>query len=263
MDFTLNKYCEMLESLVNQQYRFQTMQQFIESPLKNCIILRHDVDKKPSHSLKFAQIQQKYSIQGTYYFRSLPISFDPLIIQEIASMGHEIGYHYENLSFISQNKKVKDKEQLYALAWEDFKSQLERLRQFYPVKTICMHGAPLSIYDNKNLWEKYDYKTEGIIAEPYLDIDFLQVSYYTDTGRRWDGDRFSVRDLINGIRPKAKNTNDLIKLLQSHQLKNNVLLTFHPQRWTNQPLLWFQEYLLQSTKNEIKMIIKALRKKDA
>ncbi len=262
MDFTLNKYCEMLESLINQQYRFQTMQQFIESPLKNCIILRHDVDKKPSHSLKFAHIQQKYSIRGTYYFRSLPISFDPLIIQEISSLGHEIGYHYENISYIAHSKKVKDREQLYDLAWDDFRTQLDRFRQFYPVKTICMHGAPLSKYDNKNLWDKYDYKTEGIIAEPYLDIDFLQVSYYTDTGRRWDGDRFSVRDLVDGIKSKAKSTDDLIRLFQSHLLKDQVMLTFHPQRWINQPLEWFQEYLLQSIKNEIKKMIKTLRKND-
>jgi len=42
----------------------------------------------------------------------------------------------------------------------------------------------------------------GIIAEPYFDMDFKEVLYLTDTGRRWDGDRVSVRDKVEktGVR---------------------------------------------------------------
>ncbi|MBC8179929.1 hypothetical protein H8E88_02285 [candidate division KSB1 bacterium] len=47
---------------------------------------------------------------------------------------------------------------------EDFRSNLEMLRKLYPVKTICMHGSPLSKYDNRLLWEKYDYRDYGIIG---------------------------------------------------------------------------------------------------
>ncbi len=56
-----------------------------------------------------------------------------------------------------------------------------------PVSTVCMHGSPLSRVSNLDLWKKYDYRGLGIIAEPYLDIDFDEVFYLTDTGRRWDG----------------------------------------------------------------------------
>ena len=38
----------------------------------------------------------------------------------------------------------------------------------------------------------------GIIAEPYFDLDFDEVFYLTDTGRRWDGDDVSVRDKVEG-----------------------------------------------------------------
>ena len=34
----------------------------------------------------------------------------------------------------------------------------------------------------------------GLVAEPYLDLDFDQMFYLTDTGRRWDGWKVSVRD---------------------------------------------------------------------
>ena len=41
-------------------------------------------------------------------------------------------------------------------AIEDFRINLEKFREIYPVKTICMHGSTLSKYDNRLLWEKYD-----------------------------------------------------------------------------------------------------------
>ena len=61
-----------------------------------------------------------------------------------------------------------------------------------------MHGSPLSKWDNRYLWKKYNYRDFGIIAEPYFDVDFSEVLYLTDTGRRWDGDEVSVRDKVEG-----------------------------------------------------------------
>jgi len=98
------------------------------------------------------------------------------------------------------NREIPEEqsERLFELAYEDFCRNLERLRAIVPVETICMHGSPLSRISNLDLWKRYDYKGLGIIAEPYLDIDYNQVFYITDTGRRWDGDRVSVRDKVKG-----------------------------------------------------------------
>jgi len=57
-----------------------------------------------------------------------------------------------------------------------------------------MHGSPLSKYDNRDIWGKYNYKSLGITAEPYFDLDFNDVFYITDTGRKWDGASVSIRD---------------------------------------------------------------------
>jgi len=75
---------------------------------------------------------------------------------------------------------------LFELAICDFRLNLEKFRKIYPVKTICMHGSPLSEWDNRDLWEKYDYRDFGIIGEPYFDIDFNEIFYVTDTGRKWN-----------------------------------------------------------------------------
>jgi len=94
---------------------------------------------------------------------------------------------------------------------------LRRLREFYPVKTICMHGSPLSKYDNKLLWDKYDYRDYGITAEPNFDVDFDEVLYLTDTGRRWDGDRVSVRDKVEGTEVRGQKS-EIQRLRRFHGL---------------------------------------------
>jgi hypothetical protein len=101
-------------------------------------------------------------VRASYYFRIIEKSFDEDVIRHIAEMGHEIGYHYENFSEISKGKRGTSKEELYELAICDFGRNLEKLRKFYPVKTICMHGSPLSKWDNRDLWKKYNYREFGI-----------------------------------------------------------------------------------------------------
>ena len=95
-----------------------------------------------------------------------------------------------NLNYEDMDFAKGDLNQAYELA----KKHLAQLREVADVKTICMHGSPLSKYDNRSLWNHYDYRDYGIIAEPYFDLDFSKVLYLTDTGRRWDGEEVSIRD---------------------------------------------------------------------
>ena len=103
MDFTVKKYKELLKSLINQNYTFQTFEEFIRKPNDRSIVLRHDVDLLPHNSLLFAKIQNELQIKGTYYFRAVPDSWDEEVILKIAELGHEIGYHYENLTICKGN----------------------------------------------------------------------------------------------------------------------------------------------------------------
>ena len=60
------------------------------------------MDRLPGNSLKTALLENNFGIRATYFFRTIPQTFKPEIIKEIADLGHEIGYHYENLSEISK-----------------------------------------------------------------------------------------------------------------------------------------------------------------
>ncbi len=299
MDFTVKRYSQLLHSLLAQGFSFLSVSAYIrlipnfQSEITNLqteisispseirnpkseipqtpsslphafVILRHDVDARPQNSLRLARLEHTLGIQGTYYFR-IPHTFQPSIIQEIASLGHEIGYHYETMATIvkegmrerrdEETKRRRDGEtKRMKSAYELFVENLCKFREIVPVTTICMHGSPLSRYDNREIWQKYDYRDLGIIGDAYLDIDFNRVAYFTDTGRRWNGAEVSIRDKVSGpFQFNLKTTEELIRAIP--QFPDQVMITIHPQRWNDAFLPWAGELLLQNAKNIIKRIL--------
>lgn len=246
MDFTVKIYKQLLQSLISRNYAFQTFEEFLKTPEKKSIVLRHDVDLLPYKSLAFAKLQAELGIKGVYYFRAVPESWDELVINKISQLGHEIGYHYECLTTCSGDM---------AKGMNDFEKNLEALRKLVPVSTICMHGSPMSKYDSKDLWIENDYKNYGIIGEPYFDVDFKKVFYITDTGRKWDGHKVSVRDRVNSsFKLSFHSTKEIIGAISNDQLPKKVMFTFHPQRWNDNLFMWFKELILQNLKNVIKKL---------
>lgn len=242
LDFTTEKYRELLSALEGRE-----------------VELRHDVDKSPQRSLAIAGVEAEAGWRSVFYFRAVPCSWDETIIRKIASMGHEIGYHYECLTTCGGDVDA---------AWEDFKSNLERLRrvvsdvQDVPVHRICMHGSPRSRFDSRDIWKKYDYRTVGVDYEPYLDTDWSGTFYLTDTGRRWDGFNVSVRDKIPQWQDEwvrqglvFHSTDDIIRAASDGRLPGRLMITTHPQRWLDRELPWMKEYVTQNIKNIIKRVL--------
>ena len=248
IDFTKKSYRQLIQALKNHEYKFYTFEQWCEGKANGkYVILRHDVDLKAGHSQSIALIENSLEVCASYYFRVVPQSNQPHIIKGIAALGHEIGYHYEDLSLFKGD---------VTKALVHFEKQLTYFRTFYPVKTICMHGSPTSNIDNRDIWKGADYKSFGVIGEPYFDVNFNDVFYLTDTGRCWDGERFSRRDKVeSSFDLSFHSTSDIIKAITHNQLPYKVMITTHPQRWTDNKLEWLQEYLFQSIKNTVKRLI--------
>lgn len=257
MDFTLRIYRHLVEAVLEHGYHFISFEQYCQYPKHQLpdrfIIMRHDVDSKADASLLTAQLENQLGVIASYYFRVSPQSNKPLIIKQIVGLGHEIGYHYEDLSVANGN--VKD-------AIHHFSEKLCYFRQFYPVRTICMHGAPTSKYDGRDLWKQYDYHQFDIIGEPYYDVDFSEVFYLTDTGRCWDGYKVSLRDKIPEYQDlwikqglSYHSTSSIIKAIREDRFPQRVMITTHPQRWTDNLLSWSMELIMQTIKNIVKRII--------
>lgn len=249
LDFTFAKYTDLCETIVDAGYSTLTFAQFfsLHNTAEQVILLRHDVDRKPERALQMAKIENSFGICSTYYFRKNENVFKPAMINEIVTMGHEIGYHYEVLD------KTKGD---YEEALRVFETELEEFRRIYDVKTICMHGNPFSKWVNKDLWTEYKYTDFGIIGEPYLSIDYKKVLYLTDTSRRWNS-KFSVKDVVGAtIKPKEslKSTDDVIKLVKDAHTEQICILA-HPERWSDSFGAWLKELVWQNTKNMGKAIL--------
>jgi hypothetical protein len=244
-DFTAKIYKKLLRALLDQGYSIQTLYEFLTAPAKKSAIIRHDIDSRNKQALPFADFEHSFGLATTYYFRILPQSFDPVIVNLIKNLGHEIGYHYEDLTLAKGDKKK---------AIKLFEEHLKELRRYYPVKTICMHGSPLSKYDNRDLWKEYNYKDFGIIGEPYFDVNYDEVLYLTDTGRTWKNEKISMRDKVqNGFDFRLCKTQDIIDRLP--EMPDKIMFNFHPQRWNDAWLPWLREYVFQNAKNQVKRFL--------
>ncbi|MBQ3914314.1 MAG: hypothetical protein II692_02910 [Paludibacteraceae bacterium] len=258
-DFTLEKYEQLLTTLRQAGYRFMALEDYVaEAPKGKVCILRHDVDARPECAVSMAMKEKEMGIRASYYFRAELPSNSPTAIKQVVEAGHELGYHYED--YVLTDGIHED-------AWEHFQRKLEYFRQFYPVKTICAHGSPRSNLDNRALWDYYDYRQLGIICEPYTDLDYRKVFYLTDTGRRWDGYKMSIRDKIPHAHEQWKasgltfhSSDDIIRGAEEGRLPEQILLSTHPQRWVGNTKEWLWEYGSQEVKNRVKQILMKVRR---
>jgi len=247
MDFTIKKYNELLAAVRISGYAVQTMQEFLNSSESRVIVFRHDVDERPKNALKIAQAEFKAGIRSTYYFRIGRISNEPEIIKEIAGMGHEIGYHYEDFATCYGD---------HAKAARHFQEHLAYFRQFYPVRTVCMHGSSMSDFDNRDLWRHCSLNDFGLIGEPYLTIDYADILYLTDTARTWNGDKYSIRDSVGKKikTPVFSKTDDIIDRLKTGDMPKKIILLSHTL-WTDDWPEWVWLEAREFVRNRCKVVL--------
>jgi len=261
-DFTLKLFRRLLDVLKENGYEFQTFEKFIINNNVSAVVLRHDVDKYPLRALKMAEIEYDFGLKASYHVRADKVSNNPEIIRKVVEMGHELAYHYDDLSRMAKAYPPGDERLKSAI--NSFRKNLDYLRRFYPIKVISMHGDPWQSIDNRDLWHYFNYKSEGVICEVYLDIDYSSVLYLTDTGRRWNGSATNIRDkipmdkgMVHGAEYNYRTTREIISAIKSGKIKGRIILNIHPQRWTGAPLPWLKELVWQNIKNAVKVIISA------
>jgi hypothetical protein len=239
IDFTLAKYEQLCKAITNSKYANVTLREYLtrqNRDTESFMILRHDVDKNDKYALDMARVEYRYHLKGTYYFRMRKNTFVSTIIDEIAGYNHEIGYHYETV-----DRCHGDIEAAMVL----FENELSAFRQKYAVTTACMHGNPLSRYDNKAIWQKRSPSDFGLLGEPYLSLDYTKFAYFSDSGRTWEQHTGKkVKDQV-GVHYNRlpKNTDELIKIVNIGELPNICILT-HPERWSKNLLDYNKRYLI-------------------
>ena len=188
-----------------------------------------------------ANLEHELGFTSTYYFR-YPYTFDQIVIKEISSLGHEIGYHYEVLSKTNGNLEK---------AIDLFNIELNKFREITEITTICPHGKPSRYYQG-DLWKNYDFKEFGIIGEAYSSFN-KELLYFSDTGRTWRERGFHIND----NKFKIGSTDKLINLIESNM--GNLYILAHPERWAFDNLDWITMFFTDMTINAGKILLRAAK----
>ncbi len=252
-DFTLSAYKTYLQAIRSSyktRLRFGDYLAADPKPEIFCII-RHDIDRRPTNALRMARLEYDVGIGATYYFRSKAHTFRQRIIREIAALGHEIGYHYESLSDANGDRD---------LALKDFKKNLKRFREIACVTTISAHGRPLLPFDNRDLWRNTENHRRlvgelGIRGDIYLDVDYSDILYISDTGRNWSSTKSNIRDTVtSNIRKDFSSGRELLRYLEDSP-HNKLIFGVHPERWTDSVLEYAYQRLFDFSVNMLKEFI--------
>lgn len=259
LDFTLGKYEQLCRAIAGSKYAPVTLSEYLGSGCRENgtrhIIMRHDIDRTPKRALGTAEIERTYRIPATYYFRYRRSTYVPEIMNSIASLGHEIGYHYETIDKCRGNRRS---------ALLLFGSELAEFRNFHQVRTVCAHGNPLTKHDNKDIWRNgSNFSDFALLGEAFLSLDYTRFAYYSDSGRTWANSKSQKMEgkdsVVTSFASTVRSTDDVIATVKKGALPNICILT-HPERWSGDVVGFTRRYLLDMAFSWGKMVIYTYRK---
>ncbi|WP_201289493.1 hypothetical protein [Halobaculum saliterrae] len=229
--FTTEAYLDLLDAADEGGYDFLTVADYLatapEDRPERFLVLRHDVDRKVGNAARMARLEADRGVEATYYVRTG--TFDPEFVHTLEALGHEVGYHYED--YVRADGDLDD-------AHDRFARHLRLFRRHCDVETVCMHGNPLSPHDNRDMWTvpgAPEFAGYGLLGEAYLSMDFVDVTYFSDTGRTWRDGALKIKDHTVGDSAKAVSageTAELAALLRAGAVERGCLLV-HPERWAD------------------------------
>lgn len=254
MSFFYSQYESIVAALLSADKLVGGVADFLScSDQKNRVILRHDVDRFPSKSYSMSKFEKSLGVRSTYYFRvSNGGRFPERFVSLISQMGHEIGYHYEDLSFCSGNRDA---------ALERFCVNLQSLRKIAPCSTVSMHGAPLSKYNNQDLLRYENIIDCGLIGDAVSSVHKYNPYYMTDTGGRWLSEQTNLRDRVGKEWPRhAVPSDDNFQFIEFIKItKDPLYISTHPERWSQSHLGCGIAKGIDAISNSAKLILKYLR----
>lgn len=251
-DFRLKDYMRLVNALQNAGMPVYTVAEWIKSRPTRGAVMRHDVDRRPGNAVRMAEAEHEAGITSTYYFRVVGSANNPDAMQKVAALGHEVGYHYEDLTLARGN--MRD-------ALELFGAHLKALRQIVPISTVVMHGSPLSPYNNLDMWQQGNLADFDLLGDAFLSVDYSGTFYFTDTGRSWNSSTTNLRD-----RPPSaitaelsvSGTNALVDFIGSNKLLK-VAFSVHPERWDATAAGWLSQHARDLLFNTAKRLIALTR----
>jgi len=171
----IKEYEDIIKLAKEKDYEVISLRDYIEEnydKTKKLFILRHDVDHFSNGTRMMFEVEKKYGVKSSFYFRNP--TFEPKLMKEIEKYGSEASLHFEPIADFVKANGIKNKEELYNYEdWEErclniLKANIDRFRNLLdiPCITIASHGE----YENSIVQTPNNYLTEDIKTYGFLDI---------------------------------------------------------------------------------------------
>ena len=171
----LKEYENIIKLAKQNSYEIISLRDYIEcnyDETKKIFILRHDVDHFTIGTKLMFEIEKKYEVKSSYYFRNS--TYEPKLMKEIESYGSEASLHFEPIAdFVKANPNIKNKKDLFKKDFQDkclkiLKYNIDRFRLLcdIPCATIASHGE----HENSLVETPNNYLTENTKTYKYLGI---------------------------------------------------------------------------------------------
>lgn len=196
---------------------------------KAWVAVKHDVETSVDKALILAKIENAHGVCGTYFVQSYLLEQNLSLLQEIASLGHEVSYHYDVLD--ANNGNVD-------LALAEFTETVGRFENAgFKITSVCPHGNPLMV---RSGWSSNkDFFRNRRVANHFPQIFDVVVqasevleqkpSYISDAGYAWKSiTNVDSNDVINQPDSVIGSYDDLVSSITSN---GNVIISSHPHRW--------------------------------
>lgn len=183
MKFTYSAYRELLSLFREWGYAIRNYYTYLDAP--RCVILRHDIDNSLDQAVKLAELEAEENVRSTWFvllrtdFYNVFSKASKEALDRIHSLGHEIGLHFDEASYVPTlkpdevvEKIIKECGLLSALLGTQ-------------VSTVSMHRPSKSTLEA-------NYQIPGVVNS-YGRTFFQDFKYLSDSRRRW---RETVEEII-------------------------------------------------------------------
>ncbi len=171
----ISEYDNIIKKAIDNNYEIISLRDYIEERYdeeKKLFILRHDIDHFSDGTKMMFNIEKKYGVTSSFYFRNS--TYEPKLMKEIEVYGSEASLHFEPIAdFVKANPSIKTKDNLFKTDFQDkclsiLKADLDRFRFLcdLPCVTIASHGER----ENSLVQTPNNYLTEDISTYKYLGI---------------------------------------------------------------------------------------------
>lgn len=275
MLFTFDSYRKLLDTISGAGFAVHGIEKIIEAridgfiPEGKFVAIRHDVDYYPKRALVLAKIEAERETFTTYYVRRQFFDSDEHLnlIRQIADLGHQIGYHYEE---VDTHQKAPNNQVARDAVGFFVGSLLDLDKLGFPIKTVCAHGNPISDVDNKQVVhllrnEKFldelaftfdrnmvkEKVSERLIGDASIDITGQDFDIYIpDTGRF--NPRYNLKDHIDDCPTAKLNSLHDLQAILNNSKNQRVYMNMHPDRWSGDIFTWLFDFGLDTAKNTVK-----------